>query len=231
MRLALALSCLGLGYLEHRIMKLYDYELSGNCYKVRLLLHFLRVPCERISVDFFPGKEHKGEAFLRDINPLGQLPVIDDAGFLLRDAQAILTYLASKYDDSGQWYPDSPQLRGQIQIWLGVAEDITRTASAARLHDALGYSHIDVAACRDGARSVFRVLDNHLAERQMLGAQWLVGDTPTIADIACFPYVALSAEGGISLTEFPAIRQWAWAFRSRKGFIGMAGIMPMELTD
>jgi len=211
-------------------MKLYDYELSGNCYKVRLLLHFLGVPCERVSIDFFPGKQHKSEKFLSDVNPLGQLPVVDDSGFLLRDAQAILTYIASEYDNARQWYPDSSKLRGQIQIWLSLAEDITRTASAARLHDALGYSHIDIAACRTGARSVFRILDNHLAERQMLGAQWLVGDTPTIADIACFPYVALSAEGGISLNEFPAIRQWVWEFRSQKGFIGMSGIMPMELS-
>lgn len=210
-------------------MKLYDYELSGNCYKARLLLNFLNVPYERVSVDFFPGKEHKSAAFIQDINPLGQIPVLEDAGFLLRDAQAILTYIASKYDMEQRWYPDDARLRGEIQIWFGVAGDITRTASAARLHDALGYKNFDVQACRREARDVFRILDDHLASRHMLGLQWLVGSQPTVADIACFPYVALSTEGGISLDEFPAIRQWLWSFRSQKGFIGMAGIMPLEI--
>ena len=209
-------------------MKLYDYELSGNCYKARLLLNFPNIPCERVSVDFYPGKEHKSTRFLEEVNPLGQIPVLEDNGFLLRDAQAILTYIASRFDIEQKWYPDDARLRGEVQIWLGVAGDITRTASAARLHDALGYP-FDVDVCRAEARGVFRMLDDHLASRQMLGSQWLVGSHATIADIACFPYVALSTEGGIPLDEFPAIRQWLWAFRSQKGFIGMAGIMPIEI--
>lgn len=209
-------------------MKLYDYELSGNCYKARLLLNFLNVPYERVAVDFYPGMEHKSAGFLENVNPLGQIPVLEDGGFLLRDAQAILTYVASRFDIEQRWYPEDAKLRGEIQIWLGVAGDITRTASAARLHDALGYP-FDVEACRKEAKAVFRLIDDHLACRQMLGGKWLVGANPTIADIACFPYVALSTEGGISLDEYPAIRQWLWELRSQQGFIGMAGIMPLEI--
>ena len=79
------------------MITLYDYELSGNCYKLRLLLSFLKIDYKTVPVEFYPGREHKSEWFL-SINPLGQLPVIDDDGFVLRDAQAILVYLASRYD-------------------------------------------------------------------------------------------------------------------------------------
>ena len=114
-------------------MKLYDYELSGNCYKARLLLNFLNIPYERVSVDFYPGKEHKSTRFLEEVNPLGQIPVLEDNGFLLRDAQAILVYLASRYDPTGTWWPvNDPSELGRVAQWLAFADSITSTASAAR---------------------------------------------------------------------------------------------------
>ena len=205
-------------------MKLYDYELSGNCYKIRFLLHRLGVPYDKVAINFYPGKEHKARWFLEQVNPAGQLPVIDDNGFILRDAQAILVYLACRYDSTNTWYPNDPAVRGQIQLWLAVAEDITRTASAARLHDALGYD-LDVAAARRGAHGVFRMLDDHLAERHALGQPWLTADHITIADVACFPYVALAPEGGVMLDAYPAIRRWLWDFRHQSQFVGMSGIL------
>ena len=121
------------------MIKLYDFELSGNCYKVRLLMDILGVPYERTALDFYPGREHKSPWFLK-INPLGQIPVIDDNGFILRDAQAILVYLASSYDSSNQWYPrGNSRILGNIAMWLGFADSLTATASAARLHDSLFY--------------------------------------------------------------------------------------------
>jgi glutathione S-transferase len=209
------------------MIKLHDYPLSGNCFKVRQMLAWLGLAHEVVPVDFFPGREHTRAAFLANVNPLGQLPVLDDDGFVLRDAQAIVVYLASRYDTQGRWYPDAPKLRGQIAMWLATADEITRTASAARLHDAFGYRHLDIDACRSGARAVFRVLDDHLAEQAGAGLRWLAAaPEPTVADLACFPYVALAGEGGISLDEFPALRNWVWNFRHLSGFIGMSGIFP-----
>ena len=209
------------------MIKLHDYPLSGNCFKVRQMLAWLGLAHEVVPVDFFPGREHTRAAFLANVNPLGQLPVLDDDGFVLRDAQAIVVYLASRYDTRGRWYPDDPKLRGQIAMWLATADEITRTASAARLHNAFGYRHLDIDACRSGARAVFRVLDDHLAEQAGAGLRWLAASPePTVADLACFPYVALAGEGGISLDEFPALRNWVWNFRHLSGFIGMSGIFP-----
>jgi glutathione S-transferase len=209
------------------MIKLYDYELSGNCYKLRLLMGFLGAEYERKLIDFYPGNQHKSEAF-RNINPLGQLPVLDDDGLVLRDAQAILVYLASKYDPGGTWYPTGdPALLGQIAQWLAFADGITATASAARLHDALFYHHIDVEAARTGAHRLFRMLDDHLWFAEDAGQSWICpSDHPTIADIACFPYVMLSEEGGVSRMDYPAIRRWSDRFKRIPGFTVMSGVFP-----
>ena len=210
------------------MIRLYDYELSGNCYKVRLLCALLGLACERIELDFHPGGEHKGDAFLA-INPLGQLPVIDDDGYVLRDAQAILVYLASRYDTGSHWYPreDAAQL-GRIGSWLGFAESLSSTAGAARLHDTMFYA-LDIAGARAGACRLFDVLDEHLWFAEQEGQSWLCpGAHATIADIACFPYVMLSEEGGIPRLPYPAIRRWTDRVRRLPGFVTMTGIFPAD---
>ena len=208
------------------MIRLYDYELSGNCYKLRLMMSILTLAYEACPVDFYPGREHKSAWFLK-LNPLGQLPVLDDDGLVLRDAQAILVYLASKYDASGQWYPTgNAALLGEVTQWLSFAERITASASAARLHEGMFYD-VDIDACRKDAHHLFRILDEHLwfGEKECRG--WICSaEHPTIADIACFPYVMLSEEGGISRQDYPAIRRWCDRVKRVPGFIVMPGIFP-----
>jgi len=213
------------------VIKLYDFELSGNCYKLRLLMNILGVKFERIALDFYPGREHRSPWFLK-INPLGQLPVIDDDGFVLRDAQAILVYLAGKYDPSGLWYPQgAAEMQGRIAQWLGFADAITATASAARLHDGLFYD-VDIDKARAGAHALFRVLDEHLWFAEQEGQDWLCSSRhPTIADIACFPYVMLSEEGGINRLPYPAIRRWTDRVKRIPGFTVMPGIFPADAVS
>lgn len=208
------------------MLKLYDFELSGNCYKVRLLLSMLGVAYEAVPVDFYPGREHKSDRFL-EINPLGQLPVIDDDGFVLRDAQAILVYLAARYDESGAWYPSGdPKRLGEITQWLAFADGITATASAARLHDGFDYP-LDAEAARAAAHRLFRILDQHLWFVERAGRAWICrGNHPTVADLACFPYVILSEEGGISRQDYPAIRRWCDRVKRLAGFEVMSGVFP-----
>ena len=209
------------------MIKLYDYLLSVNCYKQRLLLSILDVPYERVDIDFYPGWEHKGVEFSK-INPLGHIPVIDDDGYVLWDAHAILIYLASRYDPTGSWYPTSdPRRLGEVASWLLFAEGTTNTASAARLHVNLDYD-FDLEACQAGAHRLFRVLDEHLWFREQAGLEWVAsGPSPTIADIALFPDVVLSEEGGISRLDYPALRRWTARVQRLEGFIDMPGIFPV----
>jgi glutathione S-transferase len=208
------------------MIELYDYELSGNCYKIRLLLNILGVEYEKRPIDFYPGKEHKADWFLK-INPLGQLPVLVDGPVVLRDAQAILIYIALKYDGSAKWYPQGdPALVGEISQWLAFADSITSTASAARLHDGLFYD-FDIDACRTGAHKLFRILDDQLWFAECENRKWVCNsDHPTIADLACFPYVMLSEEGGVSRQDYPAIRRWTDEVKRISRFIVMSGVFP-----
>ena len=208
------------------MIKLYDYVLSVNCYKQRLMMSILDVPYESILVDFFPGWEHKGEEF-KKINPLGHIPVIDDDGYVLRDAHAILVYLAARYDPSGLWYPTGDaELIGETAQWMLLAEGTTNTASAARLCVNLGYD-FDLETCQAGAHRLFRVLDEHLWFHEREGRDWVCSGThPTIADIALFPDVMLSEEGGIPRINYPALRRWTDRVRRIPGFETMPGIFP-----
>ncbi len=204
-------------------LRLYDYVLSGSCYKVRLLASLLGVAYESVLVDFYPGNEHRHPDFLA-LNPAGTLPVLVDGDLVLTETQAILAYLASTKDPSGQWLPkDSPADLAKIMQWLAFSGRLTDTAGAARLHDMLNRP-LDIEAARRGALKAFRELEGHLNERRFEGGIFLVEDHPTIADIACFAYTALSPDGGIEHDDFPAIRSWLYAIKSLDRFITMPGI-------
>jgi glutathione S-transferase len=209
------------------VIKLYDYELSSDCYKVRLLAEFLDLSLDRVPVDVYPGGAHETAAF-RSINPLGELPVLDDGGFLLRESQAILVYLASRYDVSGRWYGVAdPAMLGAISQWLAFAARISATAARARLHDNM-FIPADIEACRRGAHALFRILDEHLWFAEQAGQRWLCSrEHPTIADLACFPDVMLSEEGGVSRLAYPAIRRWTDRVKGIPKFILMPGIFPV----
>ncbi|MEO5806394.1 glutathione S-transferase family protein [Devosia sp.] len=207
------------------MITLYDFELSGNCYKLRLLMSILGLPYDIVPVDFYPGRAHKSDWFLR-LNPFGQLPVLVDDSLTLVDSGAILGYLARKYDPSGQWFPTDPAILSQVLRWHAIADDITATASAARLN--LGFFYdVDLEKAQAGAHRLFRVIDEHLWFGEREGRDWLCTPAhPTTADIACFPYIMLSEEGGVSRQDYPAIRRWTDRVRRIPGFVVMSGIFP-----
>ena len=81
------------------------------------MLSFLKLDYRSKKIEFHPGKEHKSEKFL-DINPLGQLPVLSDANLVLRDAQAILVYLARKYDKKNIWNNLAKKINPNWKIFI-----------------------------------------------------------------------------------------------------------------
>lgn len=206
-------------------IKLYDFELSGNCYKLRLLMSILKVPYEVVPVDFYPGREHRSDWFL-ELNPFGQLPVLRDVDETLSDSGAILVYLARKYDRSGQWFPDDPATMAEVLRWHAVGDDLTSTVSAARLVLSMFYD-FDLEKAQKGAHRIFRIMDEHLWFGEKAGRDWLCRPAhPTTADIACFPYVMLSDEAEVSRQDYPALRRWTDRVRRVPGFTVMSGIFP-----
>ncbi|WP_418647117.1 glutathione S-transferase family protein [Thauera butanivorans] len=196
-------------------MKLYDLELSGNCYKVRLFAALANIKLEIVPVDFLGG-EHKRPP-LTGLNPWGELPILVDGERVLRDSQAILVYLAGTYGGAA-WWPAEAHLQAEIVQWLSTAaNEIQHGPASARLVDKFGYA-IDKAGTLAKAARILPLLDAHLAERD-----WLALSRPTIADCAVFPYVALAPEGGIELTPYPNILRWIERIKRLPGYLAMPG--------
>lgn len=195
-------------------IRLHGFPLSGHCHRVQLFLSLLGLSAEMVMVDL-PGGAHKTPGFLAR-NPFGQVPVIEDGDFTLADSNAILVYLASRYDPSGRWYPRDPVLAAEVQRWLSVAAGPLAAGPArARLAAVFGLD-IDAAEARMASGQLFAVLDAHLADRD-----FLVGDGPTIADLALYTYTAHAPEGGVALDPYRHIRGWLARIEALPGYVAM----------
>jgi glutathione S-transferase len=197
-------------------MKLYDLELSGNCYKVRLFAALAGIQLDLIAVDFLDGAHKRAPVI--DLNPLGELPVLVDGDVVLRDSQAILVYLARQYGGHA-WWPDAAEHQGEVMQWLATAaNEIQHGPGDARLIDKFGYK-LDKQHALAVSERILTVLEHHLGNHE-----WLAMQRPTIADCAVFPYVAICHEGGISLADYPNIGSWLERVKTLPGFIAMPGV-------
>jgi|TARA_R110000796_G_scaffold88164_1_gene189710 glutathione S-transferase len=192
-------------------MKLYDVDASGNCYKVRLLASLANIELERVPVDLQKG-EHKQPAFSR-LNPLGQVPVLEDGSQVIRDSQAILVYLAGLYGGLA-WWPAHAEGQAEIMQWLSfAANEVDHSLCAARLVEKFG-ADLDQSAALAKAPGVLTLLDQHLEQHD-----WLALGRPTIADCAVYPYVVLAPEGGVDLTPYTHISRWMTRIEALPGFL------------
>ncbi|MBO9628521.1 glutathione S-transferase family protein [Shinella sp. WSJ-2] len=202
-------------------MKLYDYILSPSCYKVRLMAALTGVKLDLRAVDFHPGLEHRGPELLA-LNPAGSIPILEDGDLLLTESSAMLVYLAAKA--APDWLAGSDaQEAARVQQWLSFSGRLTASLGGARLHEML-LRPGDIDALRASGIAALRELELGLVEQAERGQNFLAANRPTVADIACFPYVALAPDGGVPLDPYPAIRLWSRRLRSLPGFIEMPGI-------
>jgi len=202
---------------------LYNYVLSGNCYKIRLFASLLGVSHQTIAIDFHPGQKHKSEDILK-LNPAGTLPILVTNDTVFTETPAMLVWLATQHDSTNTWWPinDSHQIAIIVQ-WLAFSSRLSATVGELRLHTMLN-KPVDANAKQVGSISALRELENHLTEQHIKGYPWITGINPTIADIACFAYAALSPDAGIEHDDYPCIRRWLHAVRSLDGFLTMPGI-------
>jgi glutathione S-transferase len=198
---------------EPRPIRLHRFRLSGHCHRVELFLSLLNRPFE--IVDLPPG-DRKAPAFLA-MNPFGQVPVIEDDGYVLADSNAILVYLAIRYDPARRWYPADAKAAAEVQRWLSVAAGPLFSGPAvARLVGLFDAKH-DLARAHATAAGVLAVMEAHLAA----AGPFFVGPHPTIADLALYSYTAHAPEGHVSLEPYPEIRAWISRIESQPGFVPM----------
>ena len=197
-------------------MKLYDFELSGNCYRARLFLSLLGLQYELRPVDLVKGEQR--QPWFLELNPRGQVPTLEDDGTVVWDSMAVLVYLARKYGGE-KWLPSSAEGMAEVMQWLALMENESLYGLAkARIICKFKY-----AGNLDEAKALGRkALD--VMERRLASHAWLASDHPTIADVGCFPYVELAHEGEIALDDHPNVGAWVARVKALPGFVGMPGI-------
>lgn len=194
-------------------LKFYRYALSGHAHRVALMLSLLDVPHQAIDVDL-RAREQKHPEFLA-LNAFGQVPVIDDNGVVVADSTAILVYLAKRYGGEA-WLPEDPAGAAAVQRWLSAASGpLASGPAAARLVTLFGAPY-DVASTLARAHDLLAVMEGELGKRD-----YLAGSAPTIADVACYAYVAHAPEGNVSLAAYPQVRAWLARIEELPRFIPM----------
>ena len=196
-------------------MLLYNSPVSGNCYKVRLLLAHLGIPYERRDLDVV-DRSNRPEV-LGGLNPDLRVPtlVLDD-GRPLAESGAILWYFA----EGTRFVPSDPYERAKVLQWM-FFEQYTHEPAIAVVRFLVAYSgqaerHVDTIETR--TKQGYKALD--AMERHLESADgFFVGDTVTLADIGLFAYTHVAHEGGFTLDRYPAIRAWLDRVASEPGHV------------
>ncbi|MBO9711035.1 MAG: glutathione S-transferase [Caulobacter sp.] len=178
---------------------LHGVPLSGHTHRVGLMLRALGLPYRFVEA----GREVRAGAAYRALNPLGQAPVLQDGEVTLADSNAILVYLALRYAPDAGWLPREPVAAAAVQRWLSIAAgEVAHGPATARMIVLFGLADDPDRAARISAR-ILAFMEQHLAARTFLAT-----DHVTLADLACYSYVAHAPDGGVDLSPYPAVRAW-----------------------
>jgi glutathione S-transferase len=182
---------------------LYDSPVSGNCYKVRLLLAHLGIPFERRTMDVV-DRSNRPEV-LGGLNPSLRVPtlVLDD-GRPLGESGAILWYFA----EGTRFVPEDPYERAQVLQWMFFEQyDLEPAIAVVRFWVAYSGRAEEFAdrlpERRKAGQRVLGTLERHFADHA-----YAVGDVLTLADIALYGYAHVAEEGGFELEAYPSVRAW-----------------------
>ena len=193
---------------------LYRHALSGHSHRVETFLSILGLSADIVDVDLANGA-HKQPDYLAK-NRFGQVPVLEDGSDTLSDSNAILVYLATRYDADRTWLPEDLVAAAEVHRFLSVAAGkIAYGPAAARLVNVFGAT-LDHDNAISTAHAILAELDAHLA-----GRNWLVTEQPTIADIANYAYIAHAPEGDVSLQDYANVRAWLQRIEQLSGFVPM----------
>ena len=183
-------------------MKLYDDPISGNGYKVRLLLAQLETPYVYEAVDISKGETRTAKFLAK--NPNGRIPLLElDDGSHLAESNAIQFYLA----EGTPMLPDAAFLRAQVLQWM-CFEQYSHEPYIAVLRflahtGALDPDHPNTKEKHQRGIEALKVMEQHLDVQD-----FFVAGQYTIADIALYAYTHVADEGGFDLAPFPAIHRW-----------------------
>jgi glutathione S-transferase len=194
-------------------MRLYDYAASGNCYKARLLLALLGLPYERVPIDLFAG-DTLTDAYAA-LNPVRETPVLElDDGTVITQSPAILWVLA----EDTPLLPDTALGRAQVVQWLAFEQErVMGGIGGARFRLITGRATAEQPLIAGRLATAREALD--VLAAQLAGRDWLVGDRPTIADVAVFAYTSRAGDIDLDPADWPPVAAWLDRVRALPGFV------------
>ncbi|VXC24597.1 Glutathione S-transferase [Pseudomonas sp. 8AS] len=198
------------------MLKVYGDYRSGNCYKVKLMLHLLGREYEWVPVDILKGETQTPEFLAK--NPNGKIPVLElDDGTCLWESNAILNFLA----EGSEFLPGEPRLRTQVLQWQFFEqyshEPYIAVARFIQLYQGRpAEREEEFKVCQVRGYKALKVM-----EQQLNRTPYLVGEHYSIADIALYAYTHVAHEGGFDLSGFPAINAWLARVASQPRHVGM----------
>ena len=200
------------------MLKVYGDYNSGNCYKIKLMLHLLGLEYEWQSVDILTG-ETETPAFLAK-NPNGKVPVLElEDGTCLWESNAILNYLA----DGSEFLPTEPRLRTQVLQWQFFEQYSHEpyVAVARFIQFYLGLPQERLEEYRKLQKRGYKALD--VMEQQLARTPYLVGEHYSIADVTLYAYTHVAHQGGFDLAGYPSIQAWLQRVASHPRHVTMLG--------
>ncbi len=200
------------------MLKVYGDYRSGNCYKVKLMLHLLGREYQWLPIDILKGETQTAEFLAK--NPNGKIPVLElEDGTFLWESNAILNFLA----DGSAFIPSEPRLRTQMLQWQFFEqyshEPYVAVARFIQLYQGMPEARREeYEVCHVRGHKAFRVM-----EQQLQRTPYLVGEQYTLADIALYAYTHVAHEGGFDLSGYPAINAWLARIASHPRHVTMFG--------
>jgi glutathione S-transferase len=194
---------------------LYNSAVSGNCYKVRLLLAHLGVEYETVELSVV-DRSNRSEV-LGDLNPAQRVPtIVLDDGRPLGESNAILWY----FGDATPYVPTDPYERAQVLQWQ-FFEQYQHEPAIAVARFLIAYSELPRDQYEERLPGLTKSGKVALAamERHLDGREFLVGDRYSIADISLYAYTHVADEGGFDLDPYPAIRGWLERVAAQPGHV------------
>jgi glutathione S-transferase len=198
------------------MLRLYNSEVSGNCYKIRLLLTHLGIEFEKVEIDVANRDNRIG--LLGDKNPAAKVPILTlEDGSHLAESNAILWYLA----DRTRYLSDERMDRVRTLQWMFFEQNnLEANVAVARywlvvLKDPERYRE-PLKVRKVGGDAALATMNRYLADHP-----FFVGDRYSIADIALFAYTHVAAAGGFDLGDFPEVGKWIARVQDQPGHIGM----------
>lgn len=193
----------------------YDAPVSGNTWKVRLLLAQLGLAHEVVRLDLLQGEVRT--AGFRKRNPFGRVPYIVEDDFGLSESNAILLYLAR----GSRLLPEGARGQALVQQWMFFEQNqLELNVGVPRILRLIG-QHDEAARLdsyfRPRAVAALKVLERHLAQHE-----WLVGEGYSVADIALCAYAQLGPDAGHDLAQYPGVSAWLSRIRAQDRFLPLA---------